>query len=524
MARGYVAIVLHAHLPFVRHPEHRDHLEERWLYEAIAECYLPLLDAFFRLQYEGVPFRCTVSLSPPLVAMLRDGLLRARFEQHMQKIDRVIEADVERYKDHPTLGPVTEFYLARQRALWRVWDRIDGDVVDAFAQLEDSGHIEIWTCGATHGFFPALLHHPALVRAQVSFAVDSHLRAVGRAPRGIWLPECGYIAGVDATLTRYGIAYTSLETHAINDATPRPRYGTAAPIITPRGLAAFGRDLEASRQVWSKEGGYPGDFYYREFYRDVGYDAPEANVKEFVAADGSRQPTGLKYFRITGRGSSHKEPYIPSAAQQRAWDHASDFVENRHRQIRWLADHMDTAPIVLAPYDAELFGHWWFEGPLFLENVFRILAQSDEIASTTLGEYLEASPTHDVAEPEVSSWGAGGYAGVWLDPVSGWMLRHVDHAAREIVDIMKRHARDGGIYGRAARQAMREVMLLVSSDWPFLIKTGTAPHYARARFEAHLARFRRLESMINSGEFDEPWLADVEARDNIFPNVPLDWL
>jgi 1,4-alpha-glucan branching enzyme len=326
-------------------------------------------------------------------------------------------------------------------------------------------------------------------------------------------------------LTHYGVAYTALETHALIDATPRPRYATAAPIVTPNGLACFGRDIEASQQVWSKEAGYPGDFYYREFYRDVGYDTREEDVRDFVAADGTRQATGLKYYRITGPGLGNKAPYMPGVARERAWAHAHDFVSNRKAQLGWLATRMDVPPCVLSPYDAELFGHWWFEGPDFLESVLRLLAEApDDVAPITMGEYLERSPTHDVAEPEVSSWGAGGYGGVWLDPVSGWMLRHVDHAARELLDIVRLHARVGGLRQRAALQAVREVMLLVSSDWAFLIKTGTAPHYARARFEAHLTRFRRLGLMLRTNDVDEVWLADLEARDNIFPHVPLDWV
>lgn len=524
MPAGYVAIVLHAHLPFVRHPEHRDHLEERWLFEAIAECYLPLLDVFQRLEQDEVPFRITVSLSPPLVAMLRDPLLRERFERHMGKIDRLIERELERTRHDGYFGPVVRFYASRQKLLWDVWRRIDRDVVGALARLEATGLVELWTCGATHAFFPALVHHPHLIRAQVALAVDSHLRAIGRAPRGFWLPECGYTPGVDSVLTRYGIAYTVLETHGLINASPRPRYATAAPIITPSGLACFGRDVESSQQVWSKDAGYPGDVYYREFYRDVGYDNPEEDVREFIAADGTRQATGLKYYRITGPGLGHKAPYQPGVARERAVVHANDFVSHREAQIEWLSARMQTPPIVVAPYDAELFGHWWFEGPDFLEAVFRRMAWSQRIAPVTLGEYLERAPTHDIAEPEVSSWGAGGYASVWLDPGSSWMLRHVDHAARDLVDIVRQHGFANGLRRRAALQAVREVMLLLSSDWAFLIKTGTAPHYAQARFEAHLARFRRLALMLQSGDIDESWLADLEARDNLFPNVPLDWL
>jgi 1,4-alpha-glucan branching enzyme len=524
MSAGHVAMVLHAHLPFVRHPEHRDHLEERWLFEAIAECYLPLLDVFERLERDAVPFHLTVSLSPPLVAMLRDDLLQQRFERHLQKLDRLLARELARTEHDPAFGPVVRFYAARQRLLWDVWRRYQGDLVGALAGFQERGHLEIWTSGATHAFLPALLHHPQLIRGQIALAVDSHLRALGRAPRGIWLPECGYTPGVDAVLTRYGIAYTVLETHALLDATPRPRFGTAAPAVTAQGLACFGRDAEASQQVWSKESGYPGDVYYREFYRDVGYDNAEDEVREFVAADGTRQATGLKYYRITGAGLGHKLPYQPGAARERAEAHARDFVDRREAQLRWLAARMDTPPVVVAPYDAELFGHWWFEGPAFLEAVFRHMAWSGQSTPTTLGAYLERAPTHDLAEPEVSSWGAGGYAGVWLDPGSSWMLRHVDHAARELTDLVRQHGHAGGVRERAAKQAVRELMLLLSSDWAFLIKTGTAPHYARARFEAHLARFRRLELMLRRGEIDAAWLADLEARDNLFPHVPLDWI
>src|SRR5262249_21294183 len=155
---------------------------------------------------------------------------------------------------------------------WSTWEAVKKDIVGAFSQLENAGLVELWTCGATHAFLPALLHHPKVMRAQISLAVDSHVRAVGRAPRGLWLPECGYAPGIDSVLSRWGIAYTALETHAVLNASPRPRYGTATPVITPSGLLCAGRDPAASQQVWSKESGYPGDYYYREFYRDVGYD------------------------------------------------------------------------------------------------------------------------------------------------------------------------------------------------------------------------------------------------------------
>jgi 1,4-alpha-glucan branching enzyme len=524
MPAGYVALVLHGHLPFVRHPEHRDFLEERWLFEAIAECYLPLLQAFDRLKTDGVEFELTFSLSPPLLAMLRDPLLGERFEQHLRKIDRLLARELERTEADPNLHRVTRWYQRWQQGLWDTWRTVQGDIVGALAAWEAMGHVELWTCGATHAFFPSLLHHPRMIEAQVELAVRSHTRATGRAPRGMWLPECGFAPGVDDVLTAHGIAYTALESHAITHASPRPRYGTAAPLVTPAGLACFGRDVSASHQVWSSEVGYPGAPSYREFYRDVGFDGDHESVKEFIAADGTRQNTGLKYYAVSDRDAGRKNLYDHDEALEQSKIHALDFAYARRAQVRRLSARMDTAPCILAPYDAELFGHWWFEGPSWIENVFRALQPiRDDIEPTTLGRYLTQHPTHDVGEPEVSSWGAGGYGGVWLDPGSSWMLRHVDYASSEIVEIARRFAHVGGLVGRAAAQALREVMLLLSSDWAFLIKTGGAPHYARARFEAHLARFRRLHMMLYQGSIDEVWLADLEKRDNLFGEVSWDW-
>jgi 1,4-alpha-glucan branching enzyme len=526
MPRGHLALVLHAHLPFVRHPEHQDHLEERWLFEAMAGCYLPLVQALTRLANEGVAARLTVSLSPTLVAMLRDELLCARFEAHLGKVDRLVERELSRTAGDPWYGPVARHLAVRQVGLWETWWRIRRDLVGAFAALEREGLVELWTCGATHAFLPALVHHPAMIHAQVAAAVETHARATGRRPRGIWLPECGWTPGIDRVLTRHGLAYTALETHALLHATPRPRTATAAPVITHAGVCCFGRDVESSRQVWSRDEGYPGDPAYREFYRDAGYDLPLDDVREFLAADGTRQATGLKYHRITDRDGSPKLAYEPSIARERAREHAGNFVHNREQQVRWLAEHMDprTAPVVLAPYDAELYGHWWFEGVDFLEDVFRSLARSSgDVTPVTAGEYLAKYSTHDLAEPEPSSWGAGGYSGVWLDPSTSWMLRHVDRVCREMTDIARTHRTVDGAKGRCARQAAREAMLLVGSDWAFLIKTGGAPHYAKRRFEAHLERFHKLAEMLRAGAIDEAYVVDLESRDNLFASLNLDW-
>jgi 1,4-alpha-glucan branching enzyme len=207
-------------------------------------------------------------------------------------------------------------------------------------------------------------------RAQIKIAVEQYEKHFGRRPRGIWLPECGYTPGVDEFLREAGIKFFFTESHGVLHANPRPKYGVFAPIYCPSGVAAFARDLESSKQVWSAVEGYPGDYDYREFYRDVGFDLDFEYVRPYITPDGKRVQTGMKYYRITGP-SLDKKPYVLARAMEKAASHAGNFMFNRERQIEYLSGLMDRKPIIIAPYDAELYGHWWYEGPEWLNFLIR---------------------------------------------------------------------------------------------------------------------------------------------------------
>jgi 1,4-alpha-glucan branching enzyme len=300
-----------------------------------------------------------------------------------------------------------------------------------------------------------------------------------------------------------------------------------APVCSPSGVAFFGRDVESSKQVWSRDEGYPGDVYYRDFYRDIGFDLAESDLMGEVAGDGSRLMTGLKYFRITGK-DLEKQPYQPGVAAQRAHEHAGNFVFNRVEQVRHLAAGMPTPPIVVAPYDAELYGHWWFEGPLFLEAVFRRLREAGgNLEPITLRQYLDRHPVCAQATPSASSWGAGGYGEVWVGHEAAWTWRHVHHATRYARWLVDQHRGAGGDRGRALDQLIRELLLLQSSDWPFILKTGTATRYAEARIRAHVHRLRHLGHLVETGTVagaDAAWLDDVCRRDNFLAQLTGDEL
>jgi 1,4-alpha-glucan branching enzyme len=522
MASGYLALVLHAHLPFVRHPEHARHLEERWFYEALIECYLPLLDAFDRLAADRVPFALTMSVTPPLAAMMKDELLQMRFEQHLARLEQLSEREMKRVYGDERFAPVATFYRDELARMRKVWDRHGGDVLGGLVKHWDAGNLELMTCSATHCYLPGMIPAREGIRPQLELGVRGFETIVGRTPTGMWLPECAYHPSFDQDISAAGIRFTLVDTHGITHARPRPPFGVHAPIISPAGVAFFGRDAESSRQVWSRDEGYPGDAFYRDFYRDIGFDLPESELMGEVAGDGSRLMTGLKYYRITGT-DAEKQPYQPGVAAAKAWEHGGNFVFNRAAQMRHLRESMPVPPIVVAPYDAELYGHWWFEGPKFLESVFRhIPLTNGDVEAVTLRGYLEMSPVAARATPSASSWGAGGYGEVWVGPEAGWSWRHVHHATRYVAWLVKMHRHAAGARGEALDQTIRELLLLQSSDWNFIIKTGTSTRYAEARIRSHVHRLRHLGHLVETGMIeggDATWLEDVSARDNFLARM-----
>lgn len=519
---GYHALVLHAHLPWVRHPEHERFLEEDWLYEAITETYLPLLEKFDALVADGVRFRLTMTLTPPLVSMLQDELLMQRYSRELDHLCELADREVHRTRDDATYQPLASFYRDHFNHLRRLFhDRYRRDLVGAFRRLQDEGVLEIITCGATHGFLPLLREQPESVRAQVQVAAAHYRKAFGRDPRGIWLPECGYYPGVEQVLAQEGIRFFFVDTHGLLDAAPRPRYGSYAPVYTQAGVAAFARDQESSVQVWSADSGYPGDPVYREFYRDIGYDLDIDYIRPWIQSTGARKNVGIKYHRITGKvGLDSKEPYNPWAARERAAVHAGNFLFNRERQIQHLASALGRPPIVVSPYDAELYGHWWFEGPEFIDAYIRKATfdqQTYKLCSPI--DYLAELPEQQVATPPMSSWGASGYAAVWLDPSNDWIYRHLHKAAERMVALARDLPSAEGLQRRALDQAARELLLAQSSDWAFIMKTGTMVEYAVRRTKEHVSNFTRLHDEVRAGHVDEGFVSTLEARHNIFPEL-----
>ena len=558
---AYVTFVLHSHLPYVVHHGTWPHGLD-WLNEAAAETYLPLLRVLGELEQEGVALKANVNLSPILLEQLAHPTFQEEFRDYLkQKVEAARQ-------DEREFGQQGEKHFVELAQFWQrffqeraqQFDALNGNIVAGFKHFYDTGAIEIITCGATHGYFP-LLGTDASVRAQVRVGVETHLRFFGRKPRGIWLPECGYrpagdwrypVAvnglgtagafpreGVEQILAEVGIEYFVVDTHLVESTarfTPYELMAGDVPVAVEieggeqrasfyypyfadsptrdhARVAFFTRDPRTGIQVWSGEHGYPGDPGYLEFHK-------------------KRWPGGHRYWQVTHPrvDLALKTPYYQEAAYERTRVQAQHFsgVANAVLRYNVPTNPNGTPPILTAPFDAELFGHWWFEGPEWLKHVAEEFAHpGNPLALITCGEYLDKYPPAGyVALPE-GSWGRNGQHEVWLNPDTRFTWEHIypaELAVQQMVDSRRWQGHEAAT--RLAKQICRELLLLESSDWQFLITTKHARDYAEKRFQTHLDQFRTLMEAWRQFESTQQLsaeamqnLAEIERRDSVFPEL-----
>ena len=522
-SRGSLMFVLHAHLPYVNHPYDAGFLEENWFFEAVAETYVPMISMLERLSAEGIRPGVTVSISPTLGAMLESEELEDKMALYLESRLELIDKELARAKDDPALLRTVNLYKKLYEDAAALMHKYSGDLITPLKALQHAGQIEVLTTSATHAVLP-LMQRPEAVRAQIAVAAEDYLDRFNRKPSGFWLPECAYDPRLNSYLKLSGFSYTFAESHAVEGAGADAPFGVYAPYRTSNGHGVFARDAASSREVWSSRFGYPGDPLYREFYRDLGYDGEYEYVRPYLGEDGTRRPLGLKYHRITGHGGdlSAKELYDPDAAMARVEAHASDFLARRLSQTNDFYAQQGGRPLIVSCYDAELFGHWWFEGPAFLETVIRkIRAERLPLQFVTPGEYLNSCQEPRELAPGISSWGENGYFDPWVNEANDFIYKAVYAATDKMIDTANRFRNQDlpSLSQRALNQAARETLLAQSSDWAFLLYIGSHAQYAKERLESHAASALKLLSEVVEKRVDEAALAELENKNNVFPRL-----
>jgi len=530
-------LVLHSHLPYVLNHGRWPHGSD-WLSEAAVETYLPLYDHLESLADEQVPAPVTLGMTPVLASQLASPEFEKELERfigHRLELCReAVPSLVQTGDTHlvPLVG-FWEHHLQRLRDLFR---SLDGDLVAAFRGLEQRGAIELITSAATHGFLP-LLGRDESIRLQLSTGRAEHRRLFRSTPRGAWLPECAYRPrgrwaplpglypsasrrGIEEFLSELDLRFFVTDAHLAHAGTTWDPYADLAEIAPPRDpqkertpyrayrvstpsarrdVAALVRDPESSKQVWSRQQGYPGDEWYLEFHK-------------------IRWPHGLRLWRVTGPDVDLglKEPYQPERAKQKATDHAQHFAQVLG-QIA--SGQTDADGVIVAPFDTELLGHWWFEGVNFLEQLYRRLDRDRLIRPVTGSQHLQAHHPRQAVRLSPGSWGNRGDFSMWLNADTEWTWRRMwalENAFWESADAALSVESAHPVLAQAAR----ELLLAQASDWQFIISTGLVRDYGERRFGLHCEAAEKLVDLLkNDLEAGQRLAEGLAQRDSLFPKV-----
>jgi len=515
-----VNLILHAHQPYVRHLEYPKFLEENWLFESIAESYLPLLSVLERLDGEGCQFKVTISFSPTLTTMLCDEPLQERFVRYMQERIELGNKEVERCKsDAPENLFMAKHYRDAYSSMLSLYESLGRDILKEFLRLKRKGKVELMASAATHAFLPLFRMDENAVRAQVEVGISEFVRVFGYSPDGFWLPECGYYTGLERILGEYGIRYVQLPSHSVlTSKNLIASAGTEPLLLGDSPVYGFPRDWSLSSLVWSDVSGYPCDRDYREFYRDIGYDLPLEYIRPYIHEPDVRVFTGYKYFAITQRGNE-KKPYEMDKALEKVQLHADNFLY--HVRRKGLGNYFENGkkPIVTLCFDAELFGHRWFEGVSFLERLLSANEAESGIRLTTPSETLASGSYAEKAYLNDCSWDKHGYADSWLDGSNAWTYRHIEKAIGYMEEIARHFPKQPSLKKRFLNQAAREILLAMDSDWPKIMHDRTSVNYAETRFRNHIGSFLVVYSNMCKNAVNTEWLINAEKRNAIFPDI-----
>jgi 1,4-alpha-glucan branching enzyme len=538
-AIGAFALVLHSHLPYVLQ---HNRLEEEWLFEAAAESYLPLLQVFTQLSAQQISPKVTIGLTPVLLEQLADPRFAARFLDYLeQKVQSARE-------DQRLFTGRNESHLARLAGMWAELYRrtaaffvgeLSSNLIGALRRLQKREAVEVLASAATHAYLP-LLALESSVRAQIDIGAASYRRHFGTRPRGFWLPECAYRpatrwippfediralqtaerSSLDRLLGAAGLQYFLVDARQLRGSAPDyarhspcrvhwvdGRDRTAAPV------AMFTRDFETTARVWQHDTGYPGNPVYLEFHK-------------------KQREGSLRYWRITDRRAdlAYKQPYVPEWAFAQVQAHAAHFAQVLRERLRIHRQQTGERGVVVAAFDTELFGHWWFEGPQWVAALLRRLTADGEVTLTTCQEYLRQSPPERTVQLAESSWGDGGDHRVWWQTGTRQLWHDIYEAECAMQQLMERiQEKDlDPQRARLIRQCGRELLLLQSSDWPFMISTGSTADHARQRFALHHKNFQTCRewaerSMVGAilAEDECRRLGEMEKQNAIFPDLDL---
>jgi 1,4-alpha-glucan branching enzyme len=517
--RYAISLVFEAHLPFVREPFREDDLsqagEEGRFFEYITETFLPLIEVMDRLENDHVPFQLALVISPILCHLLNDENLQKKYLFYIDKQIEFGKQELERTSGNSELNKLATLYydkIVDRRIAFT--ERYEKNLLKAFDFYRRRGKLEIIASCATHSFLPFISHNCESIQAQMEIPVSIYRRHFGSCPQGFWLPALGWTSAIEPYLRAYNFSYTIIDAHGLLLGSPLPRKGTFYPVKTNNGIFILGRDHYAFQEIEKMS----NDELYRNNDRDVGYEMSADIVNQFLSADGERHRTGFKYWT---HSENEDKIYDSQAASVRVVEHARLFLEKTIARLEEASKYMEEAPLCLYAHNADNFGRFWYEGPQFIEALFRMATHYRDFQFITPSDYIFRQNLSSIqtTAPEFSSCGVNGYAETWLDVSNDWIYRHLERSMERMTELAERFPDDTGLKERALNQAAREILLAQSSDWSSLLYRQESTEYARSQAENALRNFTTIYEALGSNYISTEWLTSLERRHNLFPNI-----
>lgn len=553
--------MLHAHLPWAINHGKWPHGED-WLTEAICESYIPLLNSLNKLVADGISPNLTIDFSPVLLEMLSNPRLPALFISYTDLKIREAILDEKQFRNE---GDRHLEYMAQW---WQKWysskrndflNRYDSDIIRAFRTLQHDGHIEIATCNATHGYIP-LLADDRSVNLQIELACHNYQKHFHCSPKGIWLAECGYRpsyswkteipvspydkqkhrAGTEEFLAKYGLKYCFVDQYLVDNAHPLGWFHNGDPgyfvereyhtdsyfaktALLPFHISStkdtakgttigLARNYDLSMKIWSAKGGYPGHPDYLDFHK-------------------KREKSMLRYWRVTDvdLDMQYKDYYRPEWTKDKIEQNAEEMLRTLETKSEHFYDTTRRKTNLTLPFDAELFGHWWFEGVSFLETLIRKASESEKVRLIKASESIEDNYPSEVVRLNEGSWGIDSNHSVWMNDTNKWVWEQIYKCEKRLSDFYAANDIDSisTVRSRLLKAAMIQFLLLQSSDWSFLIYHDSSKNYAEHRFHSHVSDFKKLMTILESAEEREfskeemTYLEECEQRDDLFSELEL---
>ena len=516
MSKKSLIFFISAHHPYICHKEDDFLPQNELLFTEISETYLPLLNMFSNLEADGVSFKIMMCFSPALCALLSDPQIQSQYIEWLDKSIALGEKQIALFSsDDPRkclAQKQLDLSIQNKRDFTETYQQ---DLLSKFSYYAKKGNLELLATAATNCYLPMYIDMPQAVQAQIEVGLISHRHYFESAPEGFWLPYMGYVPGLESLIRPYGFHYTILDAHGLLFGTPVPKNGIFSPAKCFNSLAVFARDNASASGFEDDVEKIALKSVYRNQNRDIGFEESLENLAGFLNSKNVRLPTGYKYW-----SKEENSIYNEQKALESVKIDAQTFLDEKAKKLNQASELLENGDVLsLCCFDARNFGPWWHEGIAWLEEIFRQIANRNDIEMGHCSEFIQDKSKMPRITPFNSAGAGTGYAEDLIDHSNDWMIRYVRKAVERMIDLTERFPTDTGLKERSLNLAAKEVLLAQSGDWPRMAKDQDFDEYASERFKESIGAFSTVYDSLGSNSISTEWLTNMERKHRIFPWV-----